>query len=160
MRPPVDEPSRKSVPVRRPEAGLLTHCVVTCALVSGRGMIAVGAGRSPCAKRSRSVLFLILAAASSRKGGTRVCLSRCQASHSYRRCQIVHCGYLHNLQRAVDALPWVCCLCCGHSPPAMRNTSALRCVCVHGEVPALCLLRGPLRSPCIASQKIMMPGSP
>ena len=38
------------MPVRRPEAGLLTHWVVTCALVSGRGIIAVGAGEDTFCK--------------------------------------------------------------------------------------------------------------
>ena len=73
--PPVPEPSRKSVPVSRPVSGLLTHCVETSSDVRGRGMIAVGAGKSPFAKRSLSVVDLILEAASSRKAGVLVCLS-------------------------------------------------------------------------------------
>ena len=36
----------------------------------------------------------------------------------------------------------------------------MRCDCVHGVVPVLCLVSGPLRSPCIASQKTTIPGSP
>ena len=57
-------------------------------------------------------------------------------------------------------LPCRNCLCCGHSPPAIMNTSALRCDLVHAMVPASFLLRGPLRSPCNASQNTVMPGSP
>ena len=82
MLPPVPEPSRKRGPVRRPESGLLTQSVETSSVVRGRGIIAAGAGKSPFAKRSLSVLDLILEAASNRKEGGLVCLSRCQASHS------------------------------------------------------------------------------
>ena len=57
-------------------------------------------------------------------------------------------------------MPWKNCLVCGHSPPAMMYTSALRCDCVHAKVPASFLLRGPLRSPCNASQNTTRPGSP
>ena len=158
--PPAPDPSRNRDPVRKPESGLSIHRIVACSDVSGRGIMGAGDGKSPLANRSLRVAHWSWAAASSKDDGGLVDLCWCQASHSYRRCQIVHWGSSHSWQADDSALPWICCLCCGHSPPASRKTRALRCVFVHGVEIVLCLGSGPFRSPCIASQKITIPGSP
>ena len=158
--PPAPDPSRKRDPERKPESGLSIHKIVACSEVSGRGIMGAGDGKSPLAKRSLRVAHVSLVAASNRNGGGLVSLCWRQASHSYRRCQIVHWGCSQSWQTDDSALPWVCCLCCGHSPPASRKTKALRCVFVHGVEIVLCLGSGPCRSPCIASQKTTIPGSP